>query len=39
MTARSDVNLANRPAFQATVKELQAKLESLRKEIGSKDEK
>ena len=33
------VNLANRPAFQATVKELQAKMESLRKEIGSRDEK
>jgi hypothetical protein len=33
------VNLANRPAMQATVKELQAKMDKLRKELGAKDEK
>ena len=33
------VNLANRPAMQATVKELQAKMEQLRKELGAADEK
>jgi arylsulfatase A-like enzyme len=33
------VNLANRPAMQATVKELREKLDALRKELGSKDEK
>ncbi|HEY1189111.1 MAG TPA: sulfatase [Gemmata sp.] len=33
------VNLANRPAFQATVKELQGKLAALRTELGSTDAK
>jgi hypothetical protein len=33
------VNFANRPAMQATVKELSAKIEQQRKELGSKDEK
>lgn len=33
------VNLANRPAMQATVKELQGKMAQLRKEIGSVDGK
>jgi arylsulfatase A-like enzyme len=33
------VNLANRPAMQATVKEMQAKMEALRKELGSTDAK
>jgi arylsulfatase A-like enzyme len=33
------VNLANRPAMQATVKELQAKMEQLRKELGTTDAK
>lgn len=33
------VNLANRPAFQATVKELQEKMAALRKELGSTDAK
>jgi arylsulfatase A-like enzyme len=33
------VNLANRPAMQATVKELQAKMEQLRKDIGATDAK
>ena len=33
------VNLANRPAMQATVKELQAKMADLRKELGSNDAK
>ena len=33
------VNLANRPAYQATVKELQAKMAELRKELGSTDAK
>lgn len=31
------VNLANRPAMQATVKELRAKMAALRKELGSTD--
>ena len=29
------VNLANRPAMQPTVKELQAKMEQLRKDLGA----
>lgn len=33
------VNLANRPAMQATVKELQAKMDALRKELGATDAK
>ncbi len=33
------VNLANRPAFKATVTELQAKMDALRKELGSTDAK
>ena len=33
------VNLANRPALQPTVKELRAKMEQLRKELGSTDAK
>ncbi|MBN9121926.1 MAG: sulfatase [Planctomycetes bacterium] len=33
------VNLANRPAMQATVKELKGKLEQLRKELGAADGK
>ena len=33
------VNLANRPTFQATVKEMQAKLQQLRKEVGDTDAK
>ena len=33
------VNLANRPAMQATVKELQAKMDALRKELGATDGK
>lgn len=33
------VNLANRPAMQPTVKELQAKMAALRKELGSTDAK
>ncbi|MDY3558678.1 sulfatase [Gemmata sp. JC673] len=33
------VNLANRPAFQGTVKELQEKMAALRKELGSTDAK
>jgi arylsulfatase A-like enzyme len=33
------VNLANRPMMQATVKELQAKMEQLRKDLGATDPK
>lgn len=33
------VNLANRPAMQATVKELQAKMEALRRELGATEGK
>lgn len=33
------VNLANRPMFQATVKDMQAKMAELRKELGSTDTK
>jgi arylsulfatase A-like enzyme len=30
------VNLANRPAFQTTLKELQTRMEGLRQELGAK---
>ena len=33
------INLANRPAMQATVKELQLKMAELRKQVGDSDEK